>query len=528
MKNRAFTIVSVIAMLILQFQIHGFTMGGAENKPGAEIEAEKDETVYISLDRDGSVKEINVVNRIQTPKEGTYIDYGTYEDISGLSKTAKYQVDGDKITWKLEGDSKDFYYQGKIKGKGLPFSFKMKYSIDGKEIPPGEMTGKKGRAKIMIDAIPDLGVEAKLREKYFYQIQTGLDLDRCKNIKAPGATSIMSGRTQNLGFMLMPDKRDSFEISFDTDDFAFEGLTITSIELDVKNILDFDPREMKDGFEKLTHASESLIKGTDELKLGIEGLATGMKKFSCGADETKLGLDKFGRGLTEFSGGVSVLTKTSGRINEELKKLAQGGESLSQGFGQIKVGIESGFSKLGSIVPTLLSPELAHMAAELREGTGGFAEYEESLNKFTTGVSALSAGMEKFHMGLLLLESSGGELLPGLNLIIDGMGALADGLSEAAGKVKSLPKEVVKLIDGQTQIRDGLRETARNVENFCTDEVSEDTLLSFVSEKNNPKSLQFIYRTAEISPAIRQKPEITFTEEKKGFLKRLFDLFKKS
>ncbi|NLJ41240.1 MAG: hypothetical protein GX352_06510 [Clostridiales bacterium] len=527
MNRKIMAMVAVLIMLALQLQVRAVPNNQPENRFGVQIEADKDETVYISLDSDGSLGEVNVVNRIKTPVDGTYIDYGIYESISSLSREAIYEIEGDKIAWLLEGDSKGFYYQGNIKGDELPLNFRVKYSIDNREMSASEIAGRKGRSKIQIEAIPNPRAKKRFRDKYFYQIQAEIDLDRCKNVQAAGATSIMSGRTQNIGFMLMPDKRDHFEISFDTEDFAFDGFTITSMELDIKNMIDCDLTEMKDGFQQLTHASQRVIQGTDELKLGMEGLARGIKDLSHGGKKAKSGLDRLNDGLTDYSGGVTELTQSAKRINEELEKLDQGGRILKEGFAQLKGGIESGFSKLGPIIPALLPAELTEMANQLKQGTGWLAEYEEGLNKFTAGVSALSAGMNEFYMGMLLLESSGGMLAPGLDRIIEGMAVLTDGLTEAAGKVQILPKEIAKLTDGQTKIKEGLEETVKVVGDFEMGKLSEGSTPSFVSEKNNPGSLQFIYRTAEIGSKKQVRPKIIATEEKKGFFKRLADLFKR-
>ena len=45
---------------------------GVEAKNDTEIS--KDETVYINLQDNGSVKEVLVVNHIYTPQAGTYVD----------------------------------------------------------------------------------------------------------------------------------------------------------------------------------------------------------------------------------------------------------------------------------------------------------------------------------------------------------------------------------------------------------------------------------------------------------------------
>jgi len=62
----------------------------------------KDETIYVNLGRDGSVEEINVVNRIETSGRGTYTDYGSYEYVASLTNTSLPDLEGDMISWMLD------------------------------------------------------------------------------------------------------------------------------------------------------------------------------------------------------------------------------------------------------------------------------------------------------------------------------------------------------------------------------------------------------------------------------------------
>ncbi len=530
LKRKLVAILAIIIMLVMQLQTPLNISNAESNRQTKEIDAKKDETVYITLDSNGELIEVNVVNRIQTPKDGIYIDYGSYEKIWGLSKTAKYEVEGDRIIWQLGEDSKGFYYQGKPKDTKIPYIIDVKYTIDDVETSPKDMLGKRGKVNISFNARPNLEAHEHFTDKYFYQVQAELNLDRCKDIRAPGATSIISGRTQNLGFMLMPGKEGNFEISFETEDFAFNGFTMTSMVLDIENMVDIDTDEIKDGFEQLTDASEKLIDGTSKLKSGMNSLAKGVQKLSNGAKDTKSGLNKFKDGLTGYSGGVSELAAKAKKIDEELKKLSEGGQILSAGFARLRGGIEEGFTKEFPIDLSMLPPELAQWIGMLGKQTQGIsqqlAEYEEGLNKYTAGISALSAGMSEFYKGLMLLEGSGNEFIPGLTEIIKGMSQLANGLSQTATKIQTLPKEIDMLIDGQTRLKEGLEEATLAIDDFdIGTELGED-VISFVSDKNSPQSLQFIYKTAEIGGKEEERPQPISNEDKKGFLKRLFDLFK--
>ena len=47
----------------------------------------KEEVVYVNLNTDGSVKEINVVNIFDLDKDGQIVDYGRYESLRNMTTT---------------------------------------------------------------------------------------------------------------------------------------------------------------------------------------------------------------------------------------------------------------------------------------------------------------------------------------------------------------------------------------------------------------------------------------------------------
>ncbi len=115
----------------------------------------KDETVYFTLKPDGGVDKISVVNFMQTPTAGDYIDYGPYKEVKSLSLDLTPKVDGNKITWSLPASDQGFYYQGTLENINPPFLFKIDYLLDGKSLPISELVGKSGKVEINIHVDPN-------------------------------------------------------------------------------------------------------------------------------------------------------------------------------------------------------------------------------------------------------------------------------------------------------------------------------------------------------------------------------------
>lgn len=109
----------------------------------------KDETVYVNLNPDGSIKEIIITDKIHSEDPRAVIEDKTdLKDIEVIKGgSIKEQKDG-KIIWQMEAN--DLYYRGKSTKK-LPFEINIKYFLDGKEMKPSKLAGKSGDLKITFD-----------------------------------------------------------------------------------------------------------------------------------------------------------------------------------------------------------------------------------------------------------------------------------------------------------------------------------------------------------------------------------------
>ena len=62
----------------------------------------KEEVVYINLEADGAVKEINVVNIFDMKQAGTILDYGKYESLRNMTTTDEITYENEEITIETE------------------------------------------------------------------------------------------------------------------------------------------------------------------------------------------------------------------------------------------------------------------------------------------------------------------------------------------------------------------------------------------------------------------------------------------
>lgn len=493
----------------------GLPAGAPEGEPQTVV---KDETVYITLDPAGKLISADVVNHIETPAAGAYTDYGTYTAITNLTNDAKPSVNGDAVTWQLQADPKGFYYQGALADAQPPMLFTVAYSLDGKEMAPADMAGKAGKVTIRVEARPNSAANPSFTKNYFCQIQASLNLDCCRAIEAPGATMILTGRSQSLAYTALPGKTASFTISFSTDEFSFGGFTMTAMPFDQKAMTGVDISGFRDDIDKMADGAQELVDGTTELRDGLQELADGVVKLADGAADAKSGLSKYRGGVKDYATSVGILASKAKEISAGLDELAANGQALKTGYAQMSAGVDGLLATMEPMAP----PEMAGQIPVLRAKLAG---YGQGLGDYTDGVSQIAAGMKAFSDGLGQLKGASPELLSGLGQIIDGMASLSGGLATTADEVAKLPGEVQKLVDGQTEFKDGIGEAGETFDQFDFGADAGAALVSFASARNQPRSVQFIYKSADISLPDDAEPAQPAQTEK-SFFEKLADLFR--
>ena len=106
------------------------------------------ETVYSTLDYDGTVKKTTINTKLSNIEKGDIVDYSRLDNIMNLNGNEKFSRESSKITWKSTG--KDIYYQGVV-NDSLPIKVSVRYYLNGEEIDPNKIKGKSGSIKIVFN-----------------------------------------------------------------------------------------------------------------------------------------------------------------------------------------------------------------------------------------------------------------------------------------------------------------------------------------------------------------------------------------
>lgn len=491
-----------------------------------EIKLIKDETVYISLNYDGSKNNSSIVNHINTTDEGIYVDYGNYSDIKSLSNEIEPKIEGNKIIWQLPFIESGFYYQGTLENSEVPFEFKINYKLDGKDIKADELIGKSGKVEIDIKVISNQKSNKYFLDNYLCQLQIPISLDKNSNILSEGAQSVTVGKTKTLAFLVLPGQNKEFNISFDTINFEMDSISATILPFDSMDYISIDTEEIKTGISDMEKGTDELINGTKQLKEGINEFSNGIQKTAGGANELTNGTTMLKEGVTNYTLAVSEINSNMSKLSEGLNQLNENGNKINLGFNQLSGGITGLLDSLMPLMDNLPQEQKTEYLNQINHLKLELSNYSEGINNYTNGVTEISQGLTGITFGLDALSQENQKLVAGAAGVNNGLLQLNKGLNEFEKGFLVLPLEIQKLIDGQKQLQDGMKEAANIFDDF--DFVNSDNNIkpiSFADNNQNVNSVQFIVRTPELKKpveVISPKSE----EKNDSFLDRVRELFK--
>ena len=131
MKNR----LAILLISLLIIPINAFALS-------------KDETVYVKMNNTGKTNYYSVREHLINDEESNDISYKTgLSNIVNLNGNEKFSLENSKLFWKANG--KDIFYEGKT-NEALPIDLKIEYYLDGKEVNPNNIVGKKGHIQTII------------------------------------------------------------------------------------------------------------------------------------------------------------------------------------------------------------------------------------------------------------------------------------------------------------------------------------------------------------------------------------------
>lgn len=434
---------------------------------------QKEENVYASLEEDGTVSGVYVVNEYDLEKDTRITDYGDYTEVTNLTTEDKIEETADGYT--VEGKKGKFYYQGNLETKELPWKIQISYYLNGEKKNPKELAGESGNLEIRISVKKNEKVKGDYFEDYLLQATVTLDSEKCKNIQAEGATLANVGADKQILYNIMAGQEKEFSITSEVTDFEMDGISFQGVpmsfaidtdSLDMTALYE-QTDELKEAVSRLDEGAGSLKEGTGELAKGSSRLLDATGSLAQGAVSLKTGTDGAASGSSSLVRGSQELETGIGTYLNGVSLAASGSKSLIQGADSLKEGapvLEAGAGQLAEGTRTYTEGTESYIDGvqayisgvdQLKEGAGqlaglknlgevsqGVTVLKDSSQQLTDGAAALSDGLEALQSQLRLLEDSreGGQLQEMLGSLQEAAQAM-DTVQTKAGEMFSLYHE---------------------------------------------------------------------------------------
>lgn len=490
--KRVLKAASVFGLLLAAFLSSTIFSAPLAGKPDKVVD---DETVYVLLDAEGTVKKTIVVDWLRLQGKGLVevVDKGDVNQVEALKEDLKPEIKGDRIVWRVEANGlRDFYYRADTK-KELPLKVKINYFLNGNQVEPTELAGKSGHLKLEITVenklkkkvkVPYLGADGRnfkeKLEEIFVPLLAVVNLDlkasKFRNVEAEDANLSVSGETMKYSWMLFPQGVEEVSIEMDADNIELPPLIISAFpQMPREESLDIEDkfRELRDGLAGLSQlpaAHMEVLNGLiNELDFSqYEEMAEAFDQFDLfveGISETRQGVDNLvdlteGQiealngiidgidGLIELLDSQIAILEGLGISNDSLTTLAQERAAFYPGDTTLAL-LAEGLAQQGGMITTLT--------------TGGMVggTYLPGLKETRDGLKGIKDSLVALRDGGAL----GGVELPGLKTTSAGLAGISAGLAEMEagltdmedeiGKVESLPEALKELRDTLVALKDG-------------------------------------------------------------------------
>ena len=318
------------------------------------MENDKEESVYVLADPDGTPNEITVNVSLKNKGLDQKLTDETF--LTGLkNKEGDEEVTdlgGGRYEWENHGE--DIHYEGTAQASAtLPVSVKITYYLDGTEAEPESLAGADGKITMHFDYTNQTGSGDDFTP-FFAVSGMLLDGDCVRNVTVengevkyldgdylvygmlfPGVQEALSLDTMELLKDEDVDLPEEMEVSFDATDFKLD-FTATLYSNGILEEDNFD--DITDKLDELAEKFSDASGDTTDLKDKIGKMKNGGAKLRDGADSLSTGLSQLNDALARMAAadpeGYAVLSAQVSQLSEGSKALSEGIRTYTSGVDQ--------------------------------------------------------------------------------------------------------------------------------------------------------------------------------------------------
>lgn len=342
----------------------------------------KEEVVYISLNADGSVREINVVNIFELDEDGRIIDYGSYQSLRNMTTTDPINQTQNQIA--IDTKAGKLYYEGKLDSNVIPWSLSVKYFMDGREYSADEIAGMSGKLEIRLSVKQNKACDSSFFEGYALQATIALDTRHASNILSDNATIANVGDQKQLTYTILPNKETDISLTSDVTDFEMDGISINGVRMNLD--IDIDDSSLQEQIDDIVSAVNDLDDGADELHDGATELHDATDELNDAVGDLPTGVSDLYSGAKELADGLSTLKSRNKSLTDACYSAYEALCSAAQT--QLNAVLSANGLVTVTLTPDTYSEVLMDLLAQMDAEAVYTQTYEAALAEVTAQVEA--------------------------------------------------------------------------------------------------------------------------------------------
>lgn len=435
----------------------------------------KNEIIYSNMNYNGEFYKTIVNNHLTLEGEKEELEDETkLKNILNLNGKETYKLDGSKVTWQNLG--KDIFYSGEI-DEEQPIKTEVKYYLDGEEVNPTDITGKKGKVKIEFKFTNNLKNKVKVNGKYenLYtpfvvtmgtvidnKVNTNITVTNGKAVDTGSRNMVVAlaspGLYESLGIKELKDM-DKVTLEYETDSFSLSNVYIVATPklIEEEDLKVFDKvdsvynnvQTLQLNMDKLTEGAKELDEGASKVSNGAEKLSENLKKASESIKKIKNGSISLNEGIEE---AIDKISKATASLNsEETTKSIETLKYLKQ---QNNNAINSIVKKSGVSFETL---ESIYKQNNLKEYTGDNDQLKQIKEAYEL-ITLLQGNNNAIDQTIKTSEATQNKLNKLVKELTEGLIELKEGSKELSESLIKLNAGISKIYDGSVELKDGTKD----------------------------------------------------------------------
>lgn len=307
----------------------------AQTRTPSTDKNEKNEMVYIILDKTGKKQKVIVNDRIINKQCLDKIkDLTNLDNLKLIKGNATFTKDLNNVTW--NANKEDIYYTGET-DKEIPVNISIKYYLNENEVTYEQLQGKSGKVTIRFDYTCNQSEIVKINNEdktiYVpYLIISGVAFNNAKtaNITSQNGKVIDDGKNSFVVGCAIPGLKEDleiedlniptyFEISMDAVDFNMDTTFSVATNQFMNGI---NSNDIKDEKQKTKVNTLCLMLAKEELLPTVNEVVKSLDEYN-----------DYYKGVIDYTSGVDQMDQEikAGNLEDKLQELLDGSKKLNDG-----------------------------------------------------------------------------------------------------------------------------------------------------------------------------------------------------